>query len=254
MSSLSIALIIFCCTFGGALLGMAISRRLPHEHLNADTKDTVKLAAGIVGTMTAVLLGLLVASAKSSFDVQRNGVAQFAASFITLDRTLSHFGDETLPIRELLRDALTDLIQRTGKNDGTSLWHETEEPAKNSRYGSIADKLLELVPKTEAQRLLQTQALKIASDAGQLRWLLYSQRERSIPDPLLMLMVFWLTISFTSFGLFAPRNLTAIIALIACSLAVASALFLILELDRPFQGIVQISSAPLHKSLELLGR
>jgi O-antigen ligase len=127
-------------------------------------------------------------------------------------------------------------------------------PGTEGRYESVFEKILELNPKSEAQRALHAQALKVVNDTGQLRWLLYSQPERSIPIPLLAVMVFWLAISFASFGLFAPRNATAMVALIACALAVATALFLILELDRPFQGMIQISSAPLHKAWEQLGR
>lgn len=251
MSSLSITAIIFGCTIGGALLGMALGAKLPREHLSESTKDTVMLATGIVGTMTAVLLGLLVASAQGSFDTQRNGVAQLAASFIVLDRTLSHFGEETQPLRGLLRSSLADIIQRTWPRENG---HGTTASSTEGRYESIAEKILELDPKTEAQRSLQTRALDVVQDTGQMRWLLYSQRERSIPDPLLGVMVFWLAISFASFGLFSPRNTTAVVALMICALAVSSALFLILELDRPFQGMIQISSAPLHKAMEQLGR
>lgn len=254
MSSLSITAIIFGCTFGGALLGMLLRTRLPEGHLCHDTKETVKLATGIVGTMTAVLLGLLVASAKSSFDVQRNGVAELAANSIMLDRTLAHFGEDTREIREMLRAAVTDIIQRTWPDESSQTESERATSNTEGRYESVFEKISELVPATEAQRALHAQAQKVIINMGQLRWLLYSQRESSIPMPLLAVMVFWLAISFASFGLFAPRNATAVVALIACALAVASAMFLILELDRPFRGMIQISSAPLHKALEQLGR
>jgi hypothetical protein len=254
MNSLSITALTFVCTFGGAMLGMLLRPRLPGEHLSADTRDTVKLATGIVGTMTAVLLGLLVASAKSSFDVQRSGVAQVAANVIVLDRTLAHFGEESGEIREALRGAVTDIIQRTWPEESARTGTDLAPSETEGRYEVVFDKILALSPKTDGQRVLQPQALKVITDTGQLRWLLFSQRESSIPIPLLALMVFWLAISFASFGLFAPRNTTAVIALIACALAVSSALFLILELDRPFRGVIQISSIPLHRALEQLGR
>jgi hypothetical protein len=124
MSSISITAIVFGCTFGGTLLGMVLRAMLPHEHLQTDTRETVKLATGIVGTMTAVLLGLLVASAKSSFDVQRNGVAQLAANVIVLDRTLAHFGEATREIREILRESVTDFIQRTWPEENSPMGRE----------------------------------------------------------------------------------------------------------------------------------
>lgn len=254
MSSLSITAIIFGCTFGGALLGMALRTRLPNEHLDPDTRETVKLAAGIVGTMTAVLLGLLVASAKSSFDVQRNGVAQLAANVIMLDRTLAHFGNETQEAREMVRASVTDIIRRTWPDESTATEHVGVASGTEGRYEPVFDKVLALSPKSEAQHVLHDQAVDIVKETGELRWLMFSERESSIPTPLLVAMVFWLAISFASFGLFAPRNPTAVVALIACALAVATALFLVLELDRPFRGMIQISSHPLHRALEQLGR
>src|SRR5262245_5863357 len=102
MSSLAVSGIIFACLLGGALLGMLLRGRLPEGHLSADTKEVVKLATGILGTMAALVLGLLVATAKGSFDTQRNGVAQLAANVIVMDRTLAHYGKEAQPTRELL--------------------------------------------------------------------------------------------------------------------------------------------------------
>ncbi len=254
MSSISTTVIIFACTFGGTLLGMMLRGKLPGEHLEKDTRETVHLATGIVGTMTAILLGLLVASAKDSFDTQVNGVAQVAADVIMLDRTLAHYGEDAKECRKVLRASLTDMIQRTWPNEKPAAEQSQAGSRTEGRYEGIFEKVLALQPKTDAQRILRDNALKSITDMGQLRWLLFSERGSSIPVPLLALMVFWLAISFTSLGLFAPRNSTAIVALIACELAVSSALFLILELDRPFHGVIQISSAPMHQALEQLGR
>lgn len=254
MNTLTITGLIFGCTFGSALLGMLLRARLPEEHLSHDTKETVKLATGIVGTMTAVLLGLLVASAKSTFDTQRNGIAQLAANTIMLDRTLAHLGEEARDVRPLLRDSVTDFLNKTWPEENAQSSSKSPSTGTEGRYETLLDKVLQLTPKTDAQKTLQSQSLKLIMDTGELRWLLYSQRESSISVPLFVMMVFWLAISFASFGLFAPRNATAIIALAGCALAVASALFLILELDRPFRGMIRISSAPVHKTLEQLGR
>ena len=91
-------------------------------------------------------------------------------------------------------------------------------------------------------------------DIAQSRWLLFSQKGSSVPTPFLVVMVAWLTLILASFGLFAPPNATAFITLLVCALAVSSAIFLILELDRPFDGIIQISSAPLRNALAQLGK
>lgn len=233
---------------------MVLRARLPPRELDAETKDTVRNAVGLVGTKTAILLGLLVTSAKNTFDVQRNGVAQLASNVIILDRSLAHYGDETGEIRQMLRASVRDIIQRTWPEEKLATEHDGASVGTEGQYEPVFDRILGLTPKTEAQRTLQAQALKFIIDTGQLRWSLFSQRESSIPLPLLIVIVFWLAISFASFGLFAPRNATAIVTLIACALAVASAMFLILELDRPFRGMIHVSSVPLHKALEQLGR
>lgn len=253
MSALAISGIVLVCIFGSAMFGIFLRSRMPEHHLSADTKDVVKLVVGIVGTMTGMVLGLLVASAKSSFDSQRAGLAQLSASVIVLDRALSHYGPETQDIRNELRLSVTDMMHR--------MWPDEPSPARKSESGTTQmgayDKVYELIlglqPKTDAQRTTQGQALKIIHDTAQMRWLLYSQRSNSIPPVFLVLMVSWLAISFASFGLFAPRHVTTIAVLLLGALVVSSAVFLILELDHAFGGLIHISSQPLQNALTQIG-
>jgi hypothetical protein len=254
MSSLAVSGVIFACVFGASLLGMYLSRRLPEHHLSAESKDLVKLGMGLVGTMTAMVLGLLVASAKASFDSQRNGLAQLAGDVVVLDRTLAHFGSETQEVRALLRASVADMIRNTWPGEGPASDLAEGNASTEGKYEAIYDKIQQLSPRTDAQRALQAHALKTVGDAVQTRWLMFSQRSSSIPTPFLVVMVSWLVLILASFGLFAPRNGTAVIALLVCALTVSSAIFLILELDRPFKGIIQISSEPLRNAQAQLGR
>lgn len=255
MSSLTISLIVFASVFGGVLLGVLLRSRLPEHHLSADSKEVVKLAMGVLGTMTALVLGLLIASAKSSFDAQRTGVAQLAGNAVALDRTLAHYGPETKETREVLRASVADLIGRTWPHEGRPAGAAEATVPTAGRGEEVYERILALQPKTDAQRALQAQALKIAADTGQMRWSLYAQLHgRSIPVPFLVVLVFWLALILGSFGLFAPGNATALLSLAVCALAVSSAVFLILELDRPFTGMIQIPSDPLRSALEQLGR
>jgi hypothetical protein len=116
------------------------------------------------------------------------------------------------------------------------------------------DKIQELVPHSDAQHALQAQAVSLAVALGQTRWLLFAQSGTSISTPFLVVVVFWLTALFVSFGLFAPRNATAVTALVVSAISVAGALFLVLELDQPFSGIMQLSDAPLRDAIAVLGR
>jgi hypothetical protein len=260
MSPLAISGIFFACIVAGTLLGMLLRALLPDEHLSNDTKDVVKLGMGLIGTMTALVLGLLVASTKSGYDTQRNGVAQLAGNIIFLDRILARYGPESKEVREQLRASVADVIQRTWPGENPS-----SAPANPSgptevlggtggRYEGLYDKMQLLTPKDNVQRELKAQALKLATDIGQTRWLLLAQQGSSVPTPFLVVVGFWLMVLFASFSMFAPRNAMVFFVLLISALAVSSALFLILELDQPFSGFLQISSAPLRGVLVQLGR
>ena len=254
MSPMTTSCIVFACIFGGTLLGMMVRALLPEKHLSADTKDVIKLGMGLIGTMTALVLGLLIASAKSSYDAQRNGLAQMSANVIVLDRTLAHYGTESKDVRDRIHDSVEDLLRRTWPAEYRQSGSTEAPSATEGRYEDVIDKIEALKPENDAQRALQAQALKTAGDIGQTRWLMFAQKGGSIPTPFLVVLVSWLTLLFTSFGLFAPHNPTAAITLLICAAAVATAIFLILELDQPFGGMMQISSAPLRNALAQLGR
>jgi hypothetical protein len=253
MSAITITAIIFGCIFGGTLLGMLLRAILPTEHLGADSKDVVKLGMGLIGTMTALVLGLLIASAKSSFDTQRNGLAQLAGNVIFLDRTLARYGPESKDVRETIRASVADLLQRTWPAENPQPG-QAEKGGTEGRYEGVYEKLQALAPANDTQRTLQAQAVRIATDIGQARWLMFAQRGRSIPTPFLVVMVCWLTLILLSFSLFATPNATVFVTLLVCALAISSAVFLILELDQPFAGMLQISSEPLRNALAQLGR
>lgn len=248
-SSTVVGEIIFGCLVMGMCLGMFLARRLPEHHLDKDSREMVKLGTGLIGTLGALVLGLLVSTAKNSYDTQKGEVTQMAARVILLDRTLGHYGPETRPLRDMLRRSVADAIDR--------IWPENN-PQKaqlppSTRNEQLFDALHALSPKTEAQRALQAQASKDLIDLGQVRWLLYDQRGSAISIPFLGMVTFWLTVIFVSFGLQAPRNTTVIATLLLCALSVSGAILLVLELDRPFDGIIQISSTPLQDALEQLG-
>ncbi len=249
MSPISIGWIVMASVFGGALLGMALRVTLPEHHLSTDSKDVIKLAMGLTATMSALVLALLIASAKGSYDVQRNEITQMSAKIILLDRVLAHYGPETAGTRELLRgfvDALTGQIWPQASS-------QPAEPSP-SRGDILYDKIENLSPQTDAQRALRAEAHKTMVDIVETRMLLLEQGGSSIPMPFLVLLIFWVTIIFLSFGLFAPRNATVIATLMLSALSVSGAIFLILELDRPFVGMIQISSAPLHSAVARIGK
>lgn len=254
MNSLAVAAIVFGCVFGGAVIGMILRRIVPERQLNDDSRDLMKLGMGLIGTITALVLGLLIASTKSSFDTQRNEVEQLSATAIFLDRTLAHYGPETKKTRDVLRAAVADILQRSWPETHTELGRLEAKSGTEGRYEQIIECIHDLEPKTEAQRAWKKSALKTAERFGRMRWLLFAQKGSSIPTPFLVVMVAWLAFILASFSLFAWPNATATITLLLCAVAVSSAVFLILELDQPFDGIIQVPSSPLRGALEQLGK
>jgi hypothetical protein len=251
MSSLEISSIAFGCVFGGALLGLAIRSLLPKDHLSGDTKDGVKVGMSLVATMAALVLGLLVASAKSSYDQQRNEMTEMSSKIVLLDRVLAHYGPETKEARNLLRNAATRILDQTWSKDNVGHSH-LEPPAAGGEV--LYDKLQALTPKDETQHSLKAQALTIAMGIGQTRWLMYDQTAEPVSVPLLIVLILWLTTIFISFGLLAPANLTVAASYFAASLAVSSAILLILEMYSPYVGLLHISSATLRAAVAQLGR
>jgi hypothetical protein len=254
MDSLAISGIVFGCIFGGMLVGMILRAILHERHLNAESRDLVKLGMGLIGTMTALVLGLLIASAKGTFDTQRNGLAQLSANVIFLDRILVRYGHETREARAMLKASVADMLRQTWPEEYPESAPSEGKVQTEGRYEGFFENIQGLKPKNERQRTLQAQAIKTATDLASTRWLLFAQKGRSIPPPFLVVMVAWLTLILASFSLFAPPTPTVVITLLICTVAVTSAVFLILELDQSFDGLLKISSAPLQNALAQLER
>ena len=252
MTPMTTSWIVFACVFAGALLGMLLRRILPRHHLSEDSKDIVKLGMSLIATMAALVLALLIASAESSHDTQSKGVTEMAADFILLDRTLTRYGPETKEMRSLIPVTVAAILDQTWMGDA----YRSENLARALGAGAepFYQKMRHLEPRDDFQRAVYAQALQIGMELGQKRSLLLEETGGSIPAPFLVMLVFWLTLIFASFGLFAPTNSTVIAILFACALSVAGAIFLILELDRPFQGLLQISNTPLRDALMYLDK
>ncbi len=248
MNSTTVSLIAFACVFGGALLGVLLHAVLPEHHLSAESKDVVKLGTGLIGTMAALVLGLLVASAKGNYDAQSTAITQLSANLALLDRVLAQYGPETKEVRDLLRGAVTRMLAQTWQQGG-----HTDAPPTSAGGEVLYDKLQALAPKDDEQRALQSQALNMAMAIGQTRWLMYEQGTAPVSTPLLVVLVVWLTVIFVTFGIFAPPNATVLTSLCVSALSVSGAIFLILEMYSPYSGLIQVSSAPLRAALAQLG-
>lgn len=251
MSDNAIGLIVLACIFGASLLGMLMRPALSQHHLSADTKDSVKLGMGLVGTMAALILGLLVAAAKSAYDTEKSEVTQMAAKLVFLDRVLANYGPESAETRVVLRRMVEDSLSRMWPDERS---HNAQLDPIGSGGEEVHKAIQKLAPRNDVQGSLKSQAVGVVSDIGQMRWLLFEQSGSSISMPLLIVVISWLAIIFFSWGLFAPSNSIAIAALLLAAVSVSGAIFLILELDQPFDGLIHISSAPMRNALAHLGK
>ncbi len=254
MDAVAISLIAFACIFGGTLFGMFLRTVLPEHHVNEDSKGAVMLGIGMIATLAALVLGLLTASAKGNFDTMSSELRQSGARIILLDRLMGQYGPETKATRDLLRLGIAETIKRVWPEDNIGQ-AVTASGSGQVVLETVQEQLCQLSPRTDAQRWLQSQALQVSSELAEGRWLLIEQLgQRTLPMPFFVMLVLWLILIFTSFGLFSPPNGTVIIVLLVCALSAAGSLFLIIELDTPYQGLIKVSSAPLTTALANLGK
>jgi hypothetical protein len=251
LEALAISIAMLFLVLGGAALGFSLRPRLPQHHLSSESLDVVKVGTGLMATLAALVIGFLVASANTSLRTKTDEVQQLAADIVILDRTLRLYGPETQRARDLMRELLVSAVDRIWKTRG-GLPTATVTPPTTARFEQVQELLINLAPATEAQRFLRARALQLSDRILQTRWLLQEQTEGSIPMAFLVILLLWLIGIATSLGLFAPRNGTvrAVIAIYAFS--VASAVFLILSMDRPFGGILRISEAPMRSAITFI--
>lgn len=249
--SMTVALISVGCIFGGTLLGQFLRRFLPDHHLSGKSEEALKVGAGMIATLAALVLGLLVGSAKSTLDGANNAITQSATKIILLDRTLARYGPEAKEARDQMRRSVETFI--------ATVWPEEKAASATVRdfeHSNSVEAMLGVLTALKAtddeHQALRAQALQLANDIQQVRWLAIAQGVVPLPIPFLVVLLFWVSILYVSYGLLAPGNLTVTAVQFLGALSVAGAIFLILEMNRPLDGIIKVSSAPMLKALEFI--
>jgi hypothetical protein len=251
VSATTISVLVLVCVLAGALLGAFLRSSLPAHHLSEESKDTIKLGTGLIATLVALVLGLLVASAKGSFDTKSEEIKVGAANIILLDGQLRRIGAEADPVRLLLRKVLAARVEVPWGQQSIRALAGT--PTTDGVSFEEVESQIRGLPVTSAeQRFLQARALQLGADLAQTRWLLAEQVGSTVETPFLVVVVSWLAVIFASLGLLAPRNVTVWVVIVLCALSVSAAVFLILELDQPFGGVITLSKEPLRSALHRL--
>jgi hypothetical protein len=241
---------VFVVVFSGALAGMALQRVLPGNQLGSEAKDIIRQATGLLVTMTALVLGMLVSTANSSYQDRKNDLAEMGSNFVLVDGLLASYGPDTEAIRLELRGMAESGLDRIWPRDAS----ETSQLRPKGDDHLFYDKLQILAPRNQAQVAVKEAAISAAINLRHTYWLMFLGTEQSsLSFPLLVVVVLWLTFIFTSFGLFAPRTKTIFVTLVACGLAVSGAIFIIMAMYAPFSGVMRISSSPIRNALSLMG-
>jgi hypothetical protein len=254
LNALFTALVTFAGIIAGAWFGGYLRKVLPEHHLTAETESAVRIGIGLIATMSALVLGFLLASAKGSYDTKSEEIRLSAAKLILLDRNLRQYGPDADSVRAQLRAVAKAKLDHQWVEGGALAIVEASPTSGPLAFEVLQESIRALAPATQSQRMVQARTLQLTEDLAQTRWLLVEQVGGSIPVPFLILLILWVALIFASLSLFAPSNWTVNAVLLACALSVSSAIFLIIEMDQPFGGVLRISDAPFRSAIGYLER
>jgi hypothetical protein len=243
-------LIVYTVTLAGAFAGWKIRNRLPADHLTEETKNLVNMSTAVVATVSALVLGLLISNANATFTRLGGEVTSLSAKILRLDQIMRRYGSATDPARETLRQFAEHKADDLFPDDQANV-----HLGNSSTYEllqQLEDMLLALKPANSRDQWWLGQAMTLAGQIGDARWLIAQQVGQGTPRAFVGLLIFWLVFLFGSFGLFAPHNLTSAIVLTLCALAVAGAVGMFLELEQGFGSLVRVSSHPMHRAVRAL--
>jgi Protein of unknown function (DUF4239) len=254
MNSFAVFALALLCPVAGAFVGMAFRTQLPEHHLSRDSTDVIKLATGLMATLVALVLSLLVSSANAFYGTVESEYKQALTDIVQLDRYLEAFGPEAGELRTLARHIVVQTFQQRWPDDDFGP-KQPERAAGQEPLIDLERGILRLTPTDAAQKRFQSQALQLTQRLVAVRQLLSSVKSgRRLPPPILVVLLVCSAAIFASFSLFVRPNPTVLVALGVAALAVASAVFLIVELNSPFGGILQLASDPAHAVLRALTR
>ena len=242
LSAVSVASIAFGLILLSIILGVVLRAGLPETHLGGDSKDVIRLATALIGTMSAVVLALLFASTRTSYETTNASVSHLTARIVELDHVLKEYGPEGEALRPTLRQDVVAMID--------SIWREDANlPTAAAPDVVVLHKVRQLAPANPQQASLQASGLAAGTDVEKIRLTLLAQPPDSISKPFVTVLVLWLCFIFATFSMSAKANTTLIVVLFVCAFSASSAIYLILELGQPFDGLMQIPNTGLRHAL-----
>ena len=247
MISIAFGLGVFALLSVTALTALCLHPRLPDHQLSKETQDAVKVGVGMVVVLSALVLGLLIASVKSTFDTAARDLKHFSTQIVLLDRTLRAYGPPTDSARALIQQYVEQALAGTWPSNNEP--QVVDDPRAEQLIYRLQDAILTLVPETSRERTLDDEMKGEVRRLIELRWTLVEEATASLNVPLVSVLVIWLTLIFASFGYNAPRNVLVMMTFILCAASIGGALFLVVQMDRPFDGLIKVSPTPLQNAL-----
>jgi hypothetical protein len=247
LSAVAVGVIAFGLILTSITIGLMMRYWVPESHISGDSKEVIRLATALIGTMAAVVLALLFASTRTSFEVTNSSVGRMTTSIIELDHMLQEYGPEGRGLRMALRHDVGSIAASIWQDD-PSVPHQVDDGGEGGQV-TILTKLRQLTPANPLQAALQVRALSVSGDLEQIRLSLLAQPTDSLSKPFVIVLVLWLCFIFLSFSMSAKANTTLVIILVICAFSASSAIYLILELEQPFDGLMQIPNTAFRNAL-----
>jgi hypothetical protein len=253
MLSILVAVGVALLAFGCGVAGLFLQRLLPEPHTSDRSRDMIGAIVGLVSLRLALVLGTIIGSAYGFYANQKAELETLTARAIQLDLALAEYGPQTREARDRIKHAMVrihEMFWSGGPNAGQGLTvGDAIGPLK------IMDLFLaSLDPQTPTQKQFAGAITYNWGLIEQTRLLISLQLASPVSWPLLAIVVSWSLLLFCGFGLLSRLNATTVVALAFGAFAVASAVFLILELSRPYTGLFRIPPAALEDTIAALGQ
>jgi hypothetical protein len=247
------SVVVLVLILASAAIGSHVRAKLADHHFSEDSLAAMRIAVGLVATLSALVLSLLISSGKSSLDLVNTALQHNSVAMIQLDRTLSEFGPSTDDLRKEIKSDYAHWINFLF-SDEMGKTAEAESRDILERTYAIQGRIFALHPASPVEEKLRDHAMQLWDDIFAGRWLALEHRRGLIPTPLIAVLVGWLTVIFGIFGFSAPRNWSMCVVFLLCALSATTAVYVVIDLDTPFRGMVNVSNAPMIDALKFIGR
>ena len=255
MGSAQFSVTVAVVMFAAGLLGLALQGRLPEKHTTGGSRDMILAVAGLLTLLCALVTGLLIWTAYGVYSGQNMQIQAFAAKMMQLDMALSDYGPDAIPLRAQIRETLGKTIDQVWHADQSDSNFAADNFASALQNVRAREKgLAGLHPTTDEQKQDLAEATSASDAVAQTRMQMSFALSTPVAYPVLLIVVGWVVCLFCGFGLTARATLTSVVTLAIGSIAVASAVLLILDLSDPYSGIVRASHAPLEQALAVMGK